>query len=281
MKVKKNVELKKMTTLKIGGKANELIFLEKEKDVYQLDKEDLRYILGGGSNLLINDRRVFDRVISTRKLKEKISFDNSTNVLDVSAGYTTRELINFMRKLGLGGIEYLFNVPATVGGAVMMNAGEGHGGDSIMNYCKSVKIFDGEKMIEVGAEEIEVGYRYTSFQDLKNHLIISVKFEFEKRSDDEIAEKIKSKLDYVRLYQDIKKPNLGSVFSVNNHMIMKILKKIQLGYKDGIHYSNKTDNWLSNGGKGTFKQAKKIIFLTGLLHRIFFKDVKLEWKIWS
>ena len=68
MKILSNVEMKNYSNMKIGGRAKELIFIEKEDELTKvLQTRDKVFLLGNGTNTLINDR---DLDISFISLKE-------------------------------------------------------------------------------------------------------------------------------------------------------------------------------------------------------------------
>lgn len=282
MKTKSSVDLSHFSTLRIGGIAKKFLIPENEKDVMSITKENLHFIIGGGSNLLINDRKEFDTVIYTGKLKEKMAMiSEANNVIEVSSGYKLAEIVRFAEKHSLGGIEYLFNVPGTLGGAIYMNAGEGRNGDCIGNYVEEVKVWDGRNLSVIKCKPDDFSYRSSIFQNIEgNFIIVSAKLKLSFRTPEQIKSNIKRKIEIVKKFQDTTKPNLGSVFSENCKYIITLNKKIHYGWKDGVHWSGKSRNWLTNSGKGTFFQAMFLIKISIIIHRLTLKKVRLEWRIW-
>ena len=68
MKILANVEMKNYSNMKIGGKAKELIFIEKEEELKEVLKtRDKVFLIGNGTNTLISDK---DLDISFISLKE-------------------------------------------------------------------------------------------------------------------------------------------------------------------------------------------------------------------
>ena len=84
------------------------------------DKGDDAFILGGGSNLIIPDGENTKTVVSTKCLNH-IEFDGDR--VRVDGGVRVSSLIKECRLKGLTGLEFLVGVPASIGGAVKMNAG--------------------------------------------------------------------------------------------------------------------------------------------------------------
>ena len=68
MRIEENVVLSKYTTFRMGGLAKKLYFPESETELLEIVQNTKlpRYIIGGGSNLFINDQREFEKVISLR-----------------------------------------------------------------------------------------------------------------------------------------------------------------------------------------------------------------------
>ena len=136
MIVKNNVNLSKYSHMRIGGQAKVMYFpesVEELKQVYQIEKS---YIIANGSNVLINER-MFPYVVNLTKMSSEITKISDDGRFRVGAATKIPILINAINKLGYGGLEFLYCVPGTIGGAVYMNAGLGaHRGLFISNFIK-------------------------------------------------------------------------------------------------------------------------------------------------
>jgi UDP-N-acetylmuramate dehydrogenase len=121
--VKENENLSSHTTMNVGGPAG--LFLEPEDydslifAVQKLTDEKIPFfVLGGGSNVVINDKGL-EAVISTRKMN---AVEFLTGNIKISGGASWGSVISFCRKNDLGGLEGFTGLSGTAGGALYMNA---------------------------------------------------------------------------------------------------------------------------------------------------------------
>ena len=152
MKIQKNVKLATKTTLHIGGYTKTLYLPENEEELIHTaaelyEKEGKVYLLSGGSNLLINDQREFESVISMKEACTELT-DLGNGRFYIGASNRIQKVISFVNERGYGGFEELIGLPAMFGGIVCMNAGIG--GESaplftIAEFVKNVKVFNLEK----------------------------------------------------------------------------------------------------------------------------------------
>lgn len=144
------------------------LFLSKEF------KENERFFLGGGSNILFT--RNFSGIVILNKLKGiEILKEDSENVLIRSmGGENWNALVDFSVSHSLWGIENLALVPGTVGGAPMQNIGAY--GAELKDTLENVEAYEvetGEKKIFT-KEECGFGYRDSVFKNrLKGKYFIS------------------------------------------------------------------------------------------------------------
>ena len=122
MIISKNVEANRLSTYGGKGVVKTLIIPENKEEFVDVirDKGDDAFILGGGSNLIIPDGENTKTVVSTKCLNH-IEFDGDR--VRVDGGARVSSLIKECRLKGLTGLEFLVGVPASIGGAVKMNAG--------------------------------------------------------------------------------------------------------------------------------------------------------------
>lgn len=123
--VKKDVKMSEYTTFKIGGSADIAIFPKNKEELEKaitllLDLKLPYYVVGKGSNLLVDDKGFRGAIVFTSLMNEvKIE---GTSVY-ACAGASLTALSRSVGKMGLSGMERLCGIPGSVGGAVYMNAG--------------------------------------------------------------------------------------------------------------------------------------------------------------
>ncbi len=121
--------MKEYTTFRVGGNADALCHVQGMKDLRELlsflHREELPHlVVGRGSNLLVKDGGIPGVAMILQGELATVTCDEAdkTRVLS-GGGLAVAELLNFCKRSGLGGLEFLAGIPGTVGGAVAMNAG--------------------------------------------------------------------------------------------------------------------------------------------------------------
>lgn len=208
-----NYNLKPFNTLRISSVADDVYFPKNIDEIsLLLANLDNPIIVGNGSNVLFSSNGIKRPVIVTKHL-DKV--DVKPPVIVAMAGVSTAKLANIAFELRLSGFEFLIGLPATLGGAVTMNAGAN--AQAISDYFVSAKVYDTkeDKIVEISADEMEFGYRTSVIK--KNpgrYIVLSAKFEL-LGADSYIA--IKETMDSIlekrkNTQPSLKEPNLGCAF---------------------------------------------------------------------
>lgn len=284
MIIKENESLAKYTTFKMGGVAGKMYEPETVEELTALVREKpqlLDYVIGGGSNLLINDGRRFDEVLCLRSFNTRLEHLGDGRYY-VGASVRLQKLIKAINADGYGGIEYLYSVPGLLGGAVYMNAGRGRQHHKcISDYMISADVSVNAQTLVYEKKDCGFDYRRSVFQEMKGCVILGAVFQFPPMSAEESAGLVKERLELCRRVQDMSAPNFGTVFSRSNKYIMALVQKIQLGDRSGCRFSPKTRNWMLRGPRGNFKQAKKLLDRVMRWHRLLGQKCRAEVRIWE
>ncbi len=148
----------------IGGRADRLARPTSAAQVRAcLDIDPSLRVLGDGANLLVDDDGVGELVVASSGLSE-VRWGADGGVF-VGAGAGLPALINECVRRGLGGLEGLGGIPASLGGAVIMNAGGAFG--QIADAVERVHAMDrtGREFVRA-RHEIGFGYRCSGLNDL-------------------------------------------------------------------------------------------------------------------
>jgi UDP-N-acetylmuramate dehydrogenase len=209
IKIEREKPLASLSTFGIGGNAKlyaEVRTIPQMQAIlaYAFDKRIRYHILGKGSNTLFDDKGFCGLVI-----QNKIEFfEQKQNVFFVGAGFSFALLGVRTAKQGWSGLEFASGIPASVGGAVFMNAGAGQ--REVKDALFSVHFVDerGKKHI-FQRSEISFAYRYSSFQKMKG-AIVGATFRLEKNP--KAKEQQKKLLEYRLATQPYKDKSVGCVF---------------------------------------------------------------------
>ena len=152
----RRVELKAFTTLKVGGPA-EMWEVDNEADLLEATSEPYR-VIGAGSNLLVADEGVCDRVIRLGRPFNDLAAVDGSPELWLGAATPLPGLVRRAQRAGLSGLEGLLGVPAVVGGAVAMNAGTRFG--EMSDTLQEVELFVNGALTRLPASALNLSYRH-------------------------------------------------------------------------------------------------------------------------
>lgn len=263
-KVEREVFLSKYTTYKVGGLASCVIYpknIDKLVLLIKLIKKyNLKYkVIGNGSNLLFSDKK-FDGVII--KLNSLDNIEVFGNKIIVGAGYSLIKLCNVALKHSLTGLEFAAGIPATVGGAVFMNAGAYN---SDMGYIvKNVKVLTDElEIISLTNREMDFHYRSSFLQKHPEYICLEVSISLKKGNKTAIEEVIKARRKRRLESQPLEFPSAGSVFRnpSSDMPAGKIIEDLGLKgiNKGGAQVSKKHANFIINTGGASATDIRELI----------------------
>lgn len=188
MLIRKNVDLKKYSTMKIGGVAD---FFAEAKSIADLreikefaDSKNISiFPIGGGSNVIFSDENhsgifVHIQLRGIIKMYENAEFAN----IEVAAGEDWDEFVAWTIKNGLSGIESLSAIPGTVGASPIQNIGAY--GTEVSDRIISVEVFDLQtgELHEMSNAQCEFGYRDSIFKkNIGKFIITKVVFQLPKK----------------------------------------------------------------------------------------------------
>ena len=260
-----NYDLKKTNWFNIGGKAkvyfkpeslNELIFFLKE-----FGKSEKFFILGAGSNILINDEIYNGVVIKLGKNFSNISLLPNQTIVAGSA-VSDKKLSEFALENDISGLEFLSCIPGTVGGGLRMNSGCFK--KEFKDILVSVQAIDRMgKVLTIPSSKIKFSYRGNDLD--KNLIFLSASFKGEFKEKIKIQEYMKIIKNKKNDAQPTKIKTGGSTFKnpikQTNQKVWELIKKsVPLDTKFGdAEISKKHCNFFVNNNNATFEDMKKLI----------------------
>lgn len=210
--VKTNVPLAPRTWYGVGGNAQ---FLVQPSSIQQLSAITQSahqsniplHVLGSGANLLVADEGVQGVVVTL----DDPAFRQLTiegNRVRCGAGYDLPKLVLETAKAGLGGLECLAGIPASVGGAVRMNAGGAFG--DIGKSVQRVQVMDVRGQVYYrDRDDLIFSYRKTN---IVAKFILEVEFELSTEDPDELMKRVKEIFMYKKTSQPLAAHSAGCAF---------------------------------------------------------------------
>jgi UDP-N-acetylmuramate dehydrogenase len=187
-------------------------------------------------------------------------FDETRDEYELPASMGLNYLTSHAVKFGLSGWEVFTGIPASLGGAIFMNAGTALG--EIGAVIKRVRIVDRQGLLR---EEVmgprSFSYRHNHFIQ-EGDVIVSATL-FHKGLKPEISQKIREYLDYRKKTQPLATKNCGCVFKNPAKELQAGRIIDQLGLKGlsvgGLRVSPKHANFIENTGASTWDHFHELV----------------------
>jgi UDP-N-acetylmuramate dehydrogenase len=279
-----NIDLTKYTTFKLSSIGN-LVKVKSVKALQELlpllSVNKQKYlVVGWGANQIL-PARCEELLIHLNFNFDAIYLDSPHDVYILPASLGLNHLTSHAMKFGLKGWEVFTGIPASLGGAIYMNAGTNLG--EIGNLIKKVQLVTpaGELREEIISEQ--------SFSYRRNHfvrpgeVIVSAVMGHD-GIDESIPPKIKEYLEYRKTTQPLTTKNCGCVFK-NPLIEMPAGKLIDLLQLKGVgvgdlRISPKHANFMENLGAASWDQFKSLVELINFeMDHFYGFEFELEVKI--
>lgn len=257
-----NVELKEISTFKIGGNASIVCYPASVYDVSKIVKfcrgENQRFIvLGRCSNVVFSDDGLSTLVIKTDRLDD-ISFEDGRFVF--GAGVMLARASKYSVDNGFAGMEFAYGIPGSVGGAVYMNAGA-YGGEMSQIVYSTEYVDDCGDIKNITLSEHEFGYRHSFFTD-KDYIVTSVKVKLDEGDMAYSNNLIREFQTARKEKQPLEFPSAGSVFKrPEGYFAGKLIQ--DCGFKGysvgGAKVSEKHSGFIINTGNASCEDVKTLV----------------------
>ncbi len=164
-------------------------------------------ILGSGANLLVKDRGVPGVVVKLDDLAFSQYKVQGTKIT-AGAGLDLFKLVLECAKDGLAGLAHVAGIPASVGGAVRMNAG-GAFGDIGSTVHKVQVMAENGQVYSRDRDDLVFGYRRTN---IVAPYILDVEFDMDEADPQDIARRVKEIFLYKKSTQPMSENSAGCAF---------------------------------------------------------------------
>lgn len=191
MKIRENVLISDLTTMRLGGVARFVLEVSSKDDVAEAFKfaEERGlpvWMMGGGANTIGRDEG-FPGVIILNKLRgiEVVSETDEELVLKGMGGEVWDDFVKFACEKGFSGIEAMSMIPGTLGAAPVQNIGAY--GQDVAQVIENIEAYDTKtrSFVTLQKEEMNLGYRHTRFnfgEDAGRFFIVSVTVKLKKKN---------------------------------------------------------------------------------------------------
>ena len=263
--VKFEYDLKKKNWFNIGGKSKVFYKAENLKDLVsflkKLNNKEKIFVLGAGSNTLINDNLFDGVVIKLGKNFKNISLLGEDIIIAGSA-VLDKSLSDFAMDHSLSGFEFLSCIPGSIGGGIRMNAG--CFGNEFKDILESIQTIDKVGNVKtIPVKDISFEYRKNDLSD--DLIFLSASFKGIKGNRLDINKKIKELKSEKDKNQPTKIKTSGSTFknpiSQTNKKVWELIKEsvpLDKSFGDAC-ISEKHCNFFVNKGDAKFEDMKKLI----------------------
>ena len=270
------VALADFTTLKVGGTA-ELWEVEDETGLKEATEAPHK-VIGGGSNLLVSDAGVTERVIRLgRSYNDVRSFEGQRDVW-LGAATPLPGLVRRAQRAGLSGLEGLLGVPAVLGGAIAMNAGTRFG--EMSDTLQEVELFVDGALERLPADALAFSYRHAELPE--GGIVTRARLRFTESTPEAVQTRMAT-VDAARSGQP-KVKSAGCAFknpagdSAGRIIDAAGLKGMRRG--DAM-VSFEHGNFILNLGAATAADVMELV--TAVRHELakVGADLELEWRLWG
>lgn len=207
-----NFDLTNYNSYRVSSTCRYAYFPESEDDIKSFFSKYSKYVLlGSGHNVILSKEHydlpflIINGVFNTIKTE-------SEGCLFVEAGAWMPDVAEFALGEGLSGVEIFWDIPSSLGGAVVMNAGAS--GEEIKDVIKMVRYYDlkdGLCKILTG-EHLSFQYRNSFFQVNPDSIVLSATLKLRTGNKSFIRDKMDQIKTQRWLKQPKESPNAGSVF---------------------------------------------------------------------
>src|SRR5690554_6640633 len=263
VKFEHQFNLKNYNAYRVESKCSKAWFPQNEEDLLNIykDRADIKkIILGNGNNIILSKDYYEEEFIILNGCFNYVDVNN--NIMIAESGATLEQLSETALSKSLSGLEIFYDIPSSIGGAVVMNAGTKDG--EIKDLLLKVRYLDLSdlKIKEIDKEDIGFEYRNSFFQKNTDKIVLKAWFELEYGDKEDIKRRMDDYKAIRWLKQPREFPNCGSVFKrPKGRFVGPMLDELGLkGFTiGGAQVSEKHSGFIVNKGEATGEEILTLI----------------------
>ncbi|HEY9184696.1 MAG TPA: UDP-N-acetylmuramate dehydrogenase [Salegentibacter sp.] len=282
MKVIKEFNLIDNNSYRLNAICKKAYFPNNESDFLNIFREtNKKIVIGNGNNLILRKERYDEEFLILNNCYDKIIFEDTQ--VSAEAGASLLQLSLRALEHSLSGFEMFYDIPSSVGGAVVMNAGSS--GEEIKDLLIKVRFLDLTNLSikEMKVDELDFKYRNSFFQKNPDKLVLKAWFQLKNGDRNNIYKKMAEIKTRRWSKQPREYPNCGSVFKrPPGRFVGPMLDELGLkGFKiGGAQVSTKHSGFIVNTGNATGQNIIDLIeHIKKAVRERFEVDLEVEQRI--
>jgi len=261
MKIVHDIDLTHHNSYQVHSVAKTGFFPANKAELIEILSSGNKFIIiGGGFNIILTKAYYTTPFVFIKD--NYASFKINDDKIDVESGLSLPSLSGIAADNSIMGFETFCDIPGTVGGGILMNAGAGN--QFLSDHLVSVEFFDRttNSLVNLTKELCKFGYRDSIFHRDTNLIILSASF----NATLGIQEQIRSEMELIKTARGERQPkefpNAGSVFKRPEGKFVGTMIQ-ELGLKGhaigGAMISIKHAGFIVNTGNATGQDISNLI----------------------
>ncbi len=282
MKVYSEFDLKEYNSYRLDAFCKEAYFPEEEEDFITIFKKLSSFVLiGSGHNIILSKSYYEEPFVILNNTFDNISIEG--DIVEVEAGAWMTDVSVLAQQNGLSGLEIFYDIPSSLGGAIVMNAGAS--GLEIKDVLLKVRYLDLRdfQIKEIYREDMSFEYRNSFFQKNTDKVVLKAWLKLVTKSKEEIQ----ASMDLIKEQRWAKQPkefpNAGSVFKrPKGYFVGAMIDELQLkGFSvGGGQISKKHGGFIVNFNNATGEDIINLIqYVKSCVLERFNVDLEIEQRI--
>jgi UDP-N-acetylmuramate dehydrogenase len=150
------------------------------------------FVYAGGSNLFFDDAGFRGLVVQLQG--GALEVDHDKLLVRVGAGYDLGLMVRELAGCDLGGLDFLANIPGSVGGAVVGNAG--CYGKAVAGVLSGVTLYDSaeDRVFAAGPDYLQFSYRHSLLKNDARYVLLSATFQLEQCNGAAVLQQVEGEL---------------------------------------------------------------------------------------